>query len=106
MSDPKIVCLAQKTRVDCSGARSQVYDGWMDSPEQTPKPLLTIGIFLVVFGVLSAFAAPFATNGPEFAMTVGYALTFFCSTWIFVKVVGHFTNPNRPPSSESPDAPE
>jgi hypothetical protein len=79
----------------------------MDTPEHAPKSLPTFGIISIAFGLVAGLAAPFATNGPEFVMTFASAAMFGVSTWIMVRAIGYFSNPNRsrppaPPDNDSP----
>jgi hypothetical protein len=74
----------------------------MDEQVQPPNSLPTVGIVLIAFGIGAGLAAPFATNGREFAMSFASAAAFAFATWIGVRLIGYFSNPHRRRPTDAP----
>jgi len=77
----------------------------MGDQRSSPNFVVIAGIVLVVMGVIAGFSAPFVSDAREFAFTFGRAVAFAALAWIAVRLIGHFTNPNRLKPRAPPDEP-
>jgi hypothetical protein len=76
----------------------------MNPPEESPQSFPTFALILIAFGILAGVAAPFAKNGPEFVSMFGSAAAFGISTWIIIRIIKYFSNPNRSSPGSPPDS--
>jgi hypothetical protein len=75
--------------------------------KQRTSPLVIVGAILVAMGFIAAVSSPFVKDGRQFAMMLGIGFVFACGVWMAVRLIGHFSNPNRnaprtPPEADAP----